>query len=187
MDCLDWLERLLRLLWIPEGDKHPPYRGMPLVILALDESIMNGKSIVALIPLTSHHPHSSPPHPSPPHPSLFTPHSSLPTPSLLTPHPSPLTPHPSLLIPLSSFHTPHSSLPTPSLLPPSPLTTDRRWPYPGHPAVPESKAAGRQTPVCPDLREAHRPAQTAGQHLCSLPAAQLHHGLRCHPAGTGDL
>ena len=41
MECLDWLEKLLHSLWIPElGEARtdPPYRGMPLVILALDNS-----------------------------------------------------------------------------------------------------------------------------------------------------
>ena len=44
MECLVWLERVLQLLWIPGGDIAPPYRGLPLVILALDDSIMGSKS-----------------------------------------------------------------------------------------------------------------------------------------------
>ena len=38
LECLDWLEDLIGRLWLPEvGRKTPPYRGMPLVILALDK------------------------------------------------------------------------------------------------------------------------------------------------------
>ena len=40
--CLNWLERVLELLWIPGGDM-PPYRGLPLVILALDDLIIEGE------------------------------------------------------------------------------------------------------------------------------------------------
>ena len=36
MECLDWLEKVLTKHWIPTADSKPPYRGMPLVILALD-------------------------------------------------------------------------------------------------------------------------------------------------------
>ena len=41
MECLDWLEDLVGRLWIPSleaGLTQPPYRGMPLVILALDKT-----------------------------------------------------------------------------------------------------------------------------------------------------
>jgi len=40
LECLDWLEELIGRLWLPEvGAKTPPYRGMPLVILALDKGM----------------------------------------------------------------------------------------------------------------------------------------------------
>ena len=38
MECLEWLEKVLNRHWIPTSDSSPPYRGMPLVILALDDS-----------------------------------------------------------------------------------------------------------------------------------------------------
>ena len=38
MECLGWLEKVLERHWIPHSDMMPPYRGMPLVILALDAS-----------------------------------------------------------------------------------------------------------------------------------------------------
>ena len=41
MECLDWLEDLVDRLWIPSLEaesRQPPYRGMPLVILALDKT-----------------------------------------------------------------------------------------------------------------------------------------------------
>ena len=60
MECLNWLEQLLELLWIPGSDAAPPYQGLPLVILALDDSITSGKT-------PSPHTHtSSPPPPSTP-------------------------------------------------------------------------------------------------------------------------
>ncbi len=38
LECLDWLEELLNRLWVPHvGGKPPPYRGMPLIVLALDK------------------------------------------------------------------------------------------------------------------------------------------------------
>ena len=37
-ECLEWLEKVLERHWIPKSDTSPPYRGMPLIILALDES-----------------------------------------------------------------------------------------------------------------------------------------------------
>ena len=38
MECIDWLEDVLTRLWVPEVmTSLPPYRGMPLVILALDK------------------------------------------------------------------------------------------------------------------------------------------------------
>ena len=41
--CLLWLENVLQSLWIPRGDTPTPYRGLPLVILALDDSIPDSK------------------------------------------------------------------------------------------------------------------------------------------------
>ena len=41
--CLLWLEKVLESLWIPRGDTPTPYRGLPLVILALDDSIPDSK------------------------------------------------------------------------------------------------------------------------------------------------
>ena len=37
MECVGWLEKVLERFWIPHSDMMPPYRGMPLIILALDE------------------------------------------------------------------------------------------------------------------------------------------------------
>ena len=42
VNCLDWLEELLNGLWVPGGNTKPRYRGMPLVILAIDECIEEG-------------------------------------------------------------------------------------------------------------------------------------------------
>ena len=42
-ECLIWLEEVLQSLWIPRGDTPTPYRGLPLVILALDDSIADSK------------------------------------------------------------------------------------------------------------------------------------------------
>ena len=36
LECLDWLEDLLNELMVPGEDIRPHYRGMPLVILAVD-------------------------------------------------------------------------------------------------------------------------------------------------------
>ena len=44
MECLDWLDNLLNELWVPGGNTKPRYRGMPLVILAVDECIEEGMS-----------------------------------------------------------------------------------------------------------------------------------------------
>ena len=44
MECLDWLGDLLNELWVPGGNTKPCYRGMPLVILAVDECIEEGTS-----------------------------------------------------------------------------------------------------------------------------------------------
>ena len=43
MACIDWLEGLLARLWMPSGEDTPGYRGMPLVILALDTGIAQGE------------------------------------------------------------------------------------------------------------------------------------------------
>lgn len=43
MACIDWLEGLLARLWVPSGEDTPGYRGMPLVILALDTGIAQGE------------------------------------------------------------------------------------------------------------------------------------------------
>ena len=48
MECLDWLEDLLNKLWVPGGNIKPHYRGMPLVILAVDECIKEGMSIISV-------------------------------------------------------------------------------------------------------------------------------------------
>ena len=45
MECIEWLEDLLNRLWIPsDPHTHPPYRGMPLVILALDRNRLHSLS-----------------------------------------------------------------------------------------------------------------------------------------------
>ena len=38
MECLDWLEELLTRLFVPGEDDKSPYRGMPLVVMALDRA-----------------------------------------------------------------------------------------------------------------------------------------------------
>ena len=42
VNCLDWLEKLLNELWVPGGNTKPRYRGMPLVILAVDKCVEEG-------------------------------------------------------------------------------------------------------------------------------------------------
>ena len=38
LECVEWLEEVVERLWLPDvGGKLPPYRGMPLIILALDK------------------------------------------------------------------------------------------------------------------------------------------------------
>ena len=42
LECVDWLEDVVRRLWLPEGRAEkscnlPSYRGMPLIMLALDK------------------------------------------------------------------------------------------------------------------------------------------------------
>ncbi len=51
LECCDWLQELLTRLWLPgqQKDFDPPYRGMPLIILALDKS----KDIIILIYIMS--------------------------------------------------------------------------------------------------------------------------------------
>ena len=157
MECLDWLENLLQLLWLPGDTATSPYRGLPLVILALDDSLMGGKDMYMHT-----HPHTSaltPSHLTPSHltPSHLTPshltHSQL-TPShysinyslshftlmyTLTPtHPhtsqTPTHPHPHI----SHTHTltTHTHTPshlTPSHLTPSQLTPSHLTHTPSHP------------------------------------------------------
>ena len=38
MECINWLEKVLNRHWLSSSDMRPPYKGMPLVILALDSS-----------------------------------------------------------------------------------------------------------------------------------------------------
>lgn len=42
IDCVNWLQKLLQKLWLPGEGCSPPYRGMPMVILALDEWLNPG-------------------------------------------------------------------------------------------------------------------------------------------------
>ena len=42
-ECLIWLEQVLHSLWIPGGDTPPPYLGLPLVILALEDLMMDSE------------------------------------------------------------------------------------------------------------------------------------------------
>ena len=42
LECIDWLRDVVERLWLfvevgGEKEKHAPYRGMPLIILALDK------------------------------------------------------------------------------------------------------------------------------------------------------
>jgi len=107
LECLDWLEDLLNELMVPGEDLRPHYRGMPLVILAVDGHPKEG-TVYKTCLFHSYIVHSSPP------PFLFP--FSLPL-SLLPslPFSLPLSLPPSLL---PSPSLPPSSL-TPSYLPPS--------------------------------------------------------------------
>lgn len=80
-ECLIWLEQVLQSLWIPFGDAPSLYRGLPLVILALDDSIMDSKSNFSSCILGQPSPHFKIPFPLPLFPTPF----SLPPPPPLTP------------------------------------------------------------------------------------------------------
>ena len=49
LECIDWLRDLVERLWLPQvGRKSPPYRGMPLIILALDKGEVNTQRVKPL-------------------------------------------------------------------------------------------------------------------------------------------
>lgn len=52
-ECTDWLRALVERLWLFDIGGTAPYRGMPLVILALDKGI---SSLVLVVTPTNHTP-----------------------------------------------------------------------------------------------------------------------------------